>query len=309
MKVTRFLALLLLIPICAALFSCGSRDMAAVLHTPDDPGYLPTAGTPLDLSPKCPQAFVYDRVSGEILYIKGEDQVIRPASVTKLLTILYALTVLEPDRLVTPGSEVGMISSDSSIAYVRPHHTLSVEMLIEGMLLPSGNDAAYALAGAAGREIAGNPDLSAAEAIGTFMDGMNAFAKDIGCVGSNFTVPDGNDAAEPYTTAEDLILIGDLAAENEIIRKYACLPSDHVTYADGSVNDWVNSDKMVDPESELYHPAVKGLKTGSLDGRYSFLCLAEDGGKSYLIGLFGGKDKDTRFADALDICKTLFDED
>lgn len=308
MTKTRLLAIFLsLILICPALLSCGDADDAALLHTASDPGYIPYSDNPADLSPDCPQAFVYDINAGEILYMKGGNRVIRPASVTKLLTALYALTVLAPDRLVTPGEEVSMIAPGSSIAYIKTRHTLSVEMLIEGMLLPSGNDAAYALAGAAGREIAGDPGLPGANAVAVFMEGMNAYARDIGCVGSDFTVPDGNDAEAPYTTAEDLILIGRLAADNGIIRKYAALPADHVTYADGSVNDWVNSDVMVDPESSYYHPAVKGLKTGSLNGRYSFLCLVEDGDRRYLIGLFGGKNKNTRFSDALDICHSLFD--
>lgn len=306
MKVKNTLKTLILLLLGTILFACSSGP-SATLHASSDPGYIPYGKQIKLKSIACPQVFVYDMTAGEIIYMKGGDQVIRPASVTKLLTALYALTILEPDRLVPPGEEVGLISADSSIAYIKTHHTLSVEMLIEGMLLPSGNDAAYALAGAAGRVIADDPDLSAAQAIAVFMDGMNEYAKGIGCVGSYFTVPDGNDAKNPYTTAEDLILIGRLAAENEIIRKYAALSGDHVTYADGSVNDWTNTNVMLDPDSPYYHPAVTGLKTGAVGERYHFLCLAEEGEKSYLIGVFGGRNKDVRFEDAKKICEKLFE--
>ena len=66
-----------------------------------------------------------------------------------------------------------MIPADSSIAYVNHEHILTAEQLIEGMLLPSGNDAAYVLATVAGERIAEDPQLTTDEAIAVFVEEMN----------------------------------------------------------------------------------------------------------------------------------------
>ena len=71
-------------------------------------------------------------------------------------------------------------------------------MLIEGMLLPSGNDAAYVLAAAAGRKIAKDPLLDGKRAVDVFMKQMKSYGTSIGLCGTNFTVPDGYAGNEHY---------------------------------------------------------------------------------------------------------------
>ncbi|MGM9637401.1 MAG: hypothetical protein ACI3YK_05375 [Eubacteriales bacterium] len=281
--------------------------LKAILHEEGNVGYIAYEETDFAFKLSCPQAFVYDMNEGVILYAKGMDQIVYPASTTKLLTILYSLTVLSPDELITPGNELKLVNIHSSFAHVESSHTLSVEMLIEGMLLPSGNDAAYALAGAAGRKIAGDPDLDGKTAIEVFMEGLNAYAREIGCVGTSFTVPDGFFDENHYTTMEDLILISRMAAENELIRKYAALPCDEVTFAGGNTVSWTNTNLMIQEDSPYYSPYVTGLKTGA-GGGYHFICTAEKDGQRYLIGVFGGSDKNVRFADTLKVLNELFGE-
>lgn len=301
----RLFCLILIMILLMGLSSCTSVPKAT-LHSEGDVGYIAYQATDLTFDLSSPQAFVYDMNEGVILYAKGVDRIVYPASITKLLTILYALTVLSPDELVTPGDEVKLIAADSSIAYVKSVHTLSVEMLVEGMLLPSGNDAAYALAGAAGRKIADDSHLDGERAVKVFMKGMNNYARQIGCVGTSFIQPDGYPNKNHYTTLEDLILISRLAADNEIIRKYAALSYDEVTYASGHTNRWTNTNLMLDENSEYYSPYVTGLKTGSAGGGYHFICTAEKDGQRYLIGVFGGSDKNVRFADTLRVLNELF---
>ncbi|MGM9681195.1 MAG: D-alanyl-D-alanine carboxypeptidase family protein [Eubacteriales bacterium] len=289
--------------------SSDPASLEAILHMKGDMGYIDYRIEEFGFKLSCPQAFIYDMNEGVILYARGFDQIVYPASTTKLLTILYALTVLPPDELVTPGDELKLVASDSSVAYVKSYHTLTVEMLIEGMLLPSGNDAAYVLAAAAGRKLADDPDLDGEAAVRIFVDGMNVFARQIGCVGTSFTCPDGYYDDRHYTTLEDLILISRLAAENEIIRKYAALPSAKVRYASGHTNTWTNTNLMLDENSEYYSPYVTGLKTGSAHGLNHFICTAEKDGQRYLIGVFGGTTKTVRFADTLKILNELFGEE
>ena len=288
----RLFSLLLTVCLCfgaltAFLASC-SGTPRATLHEPGDNGYIPTSANLLDFAIDAGQAFVYDMDAGEYLYLKGEARVLYPASTTKLLTILYVLTLLSPDTLVTAGEEVGMIADGSSIAYIKLGHTLTVEMLIEGILLPSGNDAAYVLAAAGGRALLGNPDAGAKEAVDAFVDGMNRYGESIGLCGSRFLTPDGN------------------AAENEYIVRYAGKHEDDVTYASGETNHWVNTNLLLDPDSEFYDSAVTGLKTGSLGkGKYSVIVTAELAGKRYLIGVFAAKTRSERFRDARKILDGL----
>lgn len=306
----RFFSLLLTACLCfgaltAFLASC-SGTPHATLHEPGDDGYIPTSAQPLDFDISSGQAFVYDMDAGEYLFIKGESRVVYPASTTKLLTILYALTLLSPDKLVTAGDEVKMIASGSSIAYIKRGHTLTVEMLIEGILLPSGNDAAYVLAAAGGKVLLDDPEAQATAAVNAFVDGMNRYGGEIGLCGSRFLSPDGNTEEAHYSTVEDMTIIARLAAKNEYIMKYAGKSEDDVTYASGETNHWVNTNLMLDPDSEFYDSAVTGLKTGSLGkGKYSVIVTAEFTGKQYLIGVFSSKTAKDRFRDARTILEGL----
>lgn len=250
-------------------------------------------------------AFVYDYSDGSVRKMSGTgDDRVYPASITKLLTALTALDMVSPDTLISPGAEVYLPSEGSSGAYIRPHHTLTLEMLIEGMLLPSGNDAAYAIAAYCGKidlDMSGlNEDFEQA-ALDAFLLRMNAYASSLGCVGSRFTVPDGYAGKENYSTIDDMILICRAAAENPVIAKYAAMESDDVVYASGHTNTWVNTNRMLDPESVYYNKNIMGLKTGSLEDYYSLVALYDDGEKRLLIGVFGSERENDRYRDVLNL--------
>ncbi|MBQ2727439.1 MAG: D-alanyl-D-alanine carboxypeptidase [Clostridia bacterium] len=252
---------------------------------------LPDGGT---VTIRSDSAFVYDLNGNGITYLDG-DKRIYPASLTKLLTCLTALDMMDPSAVITPGDEVYLPDDGSSSAYIRPHHSLTLEMLVEAMLLPSGNDAAYAVAAACGRVMAGNDTLPYEEAVGMFVDGMNEYARSLGCTDSFFTVPDGYAGEENCSTAADMAKIAQAAAGNPIIMKYAGLHSDDVTYASGHVNTWVNTNLMLNPDSEFYNPSIIGLKTGSLAGNYSLITLYDDGNRQLMIGIFGSPTEEARY--------------
>lgn len=266
------------------------------------------AKDPLELELSAPQAFVYNLDKDEFLYLKGEGEHLYPASTTKLLTITYAMTLLSPDELITPGDELDLVGEFSTYAYVRPNHTLTAEMLIEGMLLPSGNDAAHVLAAAAGRKLSDDKNISGADAVGLFVEGMNEYANTIGMDGSHFVSPDGYPNDDHYSTVEDMAQIAVIAAKNELITKYSRLLRDDVTYASGHINTWTNTNKLLDPNSGYYSPYVTGLKTGSAgEGNYSLIVSANIEGVTYVFGFFSEEKADTRFADALIVIRALED--
>lgn len=284
----------LLLSLCL-LWSCSADPAPARLHEAGDTGYIPLSDAPLEVEIDAPQAFVYDREAGELLYKKGADTALYPASTAKLLTILYALTLLEESAEVTPGDELELVREGSSSAYVRSWHTLTVEMLVEGMLLPSGNDAAYALAAAAGRVLTGNSSQSGKDAVAAFMDGMNAYAAQLGMCGSHFTSPDGYMDAGQYSTLEDMALLAALAVQNPLIMRYAGLTSDDVVYASGHTNTWLNTNQMLHPESRWYDSAVTGLKTGTASST-NFALIVSD--SRFIVGVFTAASDTERYASA-----------
>ena len=279
----------------------------ATLHQVGDDGYIPTSVQPIELSLRSAQAFVYDGNSRSILYTKGGDRVVYPASTSKLMSILCALQYMDADEIVMVGEEQSLVDAQSSRAYVRAGQRLTVEQLVEGMLLPSGNDAAYALAAAAGRRIGGE-HLPATEAVKAFMTAVNEYGKTLGLVGTHFTVPDGLADGEHYTTVEDILLIARAAMAQPLIARFAALPQAHVVYESGESIDWVNTNQLIQPESPYYSPYVTGLKTGSLTRNYCLIFTAEKDGKSYIVGLFGGREKNDRYEDATQILRVLFGE-
>jgi len=254
------------------------------------------------------EAFVYDVNAGDLIYATRRDTQLYPASTTKLLTILTALQYMDLDTEVTPGDELVLVRSDSSIAGLTQKHTLTVEQLIEGLLLPSGNDAAYVLSVATGRTIAGDPELYFKDAIAIMLEQMNRYASKIGMVNSHFNRVDGYFDYQNYTTAEDMTQLAIVAYNNEIIRKYCGVAYDEVTLVSGQTLKWTNSNMMLLANSAWYNPYVKGMKTGSLRDSHCLVCILENDGQAYLVGVFGGSSKETRYRDIRAISNALFGE-
>lgn len=286
------------------LFSaCGAPT--AKLHQPGDNGYIYTPTDPIcvdGLSTDTYFAYAYD--TDVFAAIEGAEKRIYPASITKLLTALFAIYSLDDLSVeITPGDELERVKAGSSIAYIKSHHTLTAEMLIQGMLIPSGNDAAYALA--AGVERLYNPSLSGAEAVDQFSESLNDLGKFLGLCSSNFTVPDGFAGREHYSSLEDMAIVAKEAFADETIVKYCSMAKVDVTYASGHTNTWINTNLLIDPDSEYYDERVICGKTGSLDGYYNVVFLAEIKGSLYAIGVFGSPSENARFADAIRIMDEL----
>lgn len=268
---------------------------------------------PSDLHLLSGQAFVYDVDQGGVVAIRNRDERLAPASVTKLLTILTALQYLSPDQLVVPGEELSLVAWDSTLAYVNSGHIVSVETLIEGMLLPSGNDAAYVLAAAAGRKIAGEDPycatsggISAADAVELFVGEMNTFAQTLFMRDSHFVRPDGYSDENHYTTVTDMARLAIAAYDCELIRRYCGVLYDDVTYASGHTIRWKNTNEMLNPESVWYDPCVKGMKTGSLTGACALVTVLQKDGRTYLAAVFTAPDNESRYQDMTAIIKWLF---
>ena len=151
------------------------------------------------------KAILVDAVSGRVIYEKNADSQSLIASTTKIMT---ALVVCEQcnvlDRMRIPKEAVGI---EGSSMYLQEGEVLTIQELLYGLMLRSGNDAAVALAIYCGGTVEGFAEL------------MNDKARVLGMEDSHFVNPNGLDAPEHYSTARDLATLAAYAMENPVFYK------------------------------------------------------------------------------------------
>jgi D-alanyl-D-alanine carboxypeptidase (penicillin-binding protein 5/6) len=146
-------------------------------------------------------AILIEASSGRVLYEKNAYQKLPMASTTKIATALTALKHAKCDEIVTVDKQA--VGIEGSSIYLREGEKLTVEELLYGLMLRSGNDAAVALAIHVGGSVDG------------FVSMMNNLAKEVGAKDTSFTNPHGLHDENHYTTAFDLALITKAALQNE----------------------------------------------------------------------------------------------
>ena len=176
--------------------------------------------------------------TGQVLYAKNAEERLPMASTTKIMTALVALEESTLSDAVTVSANAEGVEGSSM--YLRAGQTLSMEELLYGLMLSSGNDAAVAIA----EHIAGSEEA--------FCVLMNQKAKALGCLDTQFKNANGLPDDAHYTTARELALITGKALENETFRK---IVSQKAAVVCGKTI--TNHNKML----RLYEGAI-GVKTG-----------------------------------------------
>ncbi len=209
---------------------------------------------------------LYDVSTDEVLYTQSYDKKCYPASTTKLLTAITASSIItDPKTVITVGDEIRLIGEDSSIAYLEEGMQLTFEMLMDALLLPSGNDAAYTMAVNCARIYKNDPTLSNEDAVGIFMELVNHAAKEIGAVHTHYVTPDGWHDDDHYTSAQDLVIIGDYARTIPIVKNSCAKAYVEWDLIKGGSIAWMNSNKLIQWDSGVYSEYCDGLKTGFTD--------------------------------------------
>lgn len=253
-------------------------------------------------------AILIDQVTGKILYEKNADKQLYPASTTKILTALLAVEEGNLEDIITVGIEAMMVPVGSSIAGLSVGDQISLGDLVYGLMLPSGNDAAYSIAVYLGRKYTGDQDLSASAALSVFADRMNTRARELGAHNSNFTVPDGFHDADHYTTARDLALISRAAMEHEFLRQVVGTGRFvSETWVGPHSRPWGNTNQLVRTNDKFNFPDATGLKTGYT--RQASFCLASSGSRRDLdlIAVVLNTSKDGRWTDSAALLEYGFD--
>ena len=153
-----------------------------------------------------PQAYVaIDAITGRILMSSNENEKLGMASTTKIMTGILAIEKGNFNDIVTIGKNPPLV--EGSKIYVSEGEKITLETLVYGLLLKSGNDAAIAIA-----EYIGGSEAE-------FVNMMNEKAKELGLENTNFTNPHGLYHENHYTTAYELALIGRYAMKNPVFSK------------------------------------------------------------------------------------------
>jgi len=194
--------------------------------------HLPAAA----ISARC--AMVLDAGTGQVLFEKNADERCLIASTTKIMTgLLIAENCAPEDTVVIPPEAAGI---EGSSLYLKAGDQRTVEELLYGMMLHSGNDAAAALA------------IHLDGSMEAFAHRMNRRARQLGLTATHFANPHGLDSGENYSTARDLCHLAAHALQNEWFRQvcsskmYSC-----------ETRNYVNHNKLL-----WQYPGCIGVKTG-----------------------------------------------
>lgn len=150
-------------------------------------------------------AILMDADSSQVLYEKNSHRKLYPASTTKIMTGILAIELGNLDDIVTIDNEIVSLTSGSHIA-LEPGEQLTLEQLLNALLIESANDSALAIA----KHISGSIDV--------FVNLMNEKAKELGAKNTNFVNPNGLHDDDHVTTAHDLALMGQYAMKNDVFK-------------------------------------------------------------------------------------------
>ncbi|OUQ55724.1 hypothetical protein B5E58_11850 [Tyzzerella sp. An114] len=257
-------------------------------------------------------AILIEPETGTIIYEKNSNERMYPASMTKILTALVTLDYFDYDALVTVGNEINEVTLDSSKAGHKKGETLSVENLIRGLMIPSGNDSANVLAAAVAKKVENNNDLSYEECEKIFTDLMNKKAEELGCKNSHFANAHGYHDDNHYTTAYDMSLITAEALKNDTIKKIAGEKSFSGDGAGNTLEENTNlitqeynwkSHNLLIADSEYHYEYATGLKTGFTDQAGDCVAATAEKDGTELIAVIMNSEDPNRWIDA----KNLFD--
>ena len=159
-------------------------------------------------------ALLIEPITGKILYAKNEREKKYPASTTKILTAILTIENCDlNEKVIVDYDSLAIVPSGYTTATLQVGEELSVEQLLEVLLVQSANDAANVLA----KHVGGS--------IESFSTMMNSKASEIGCTDSHFVNPSGKHEEDHYSTAYDLALIMNYCMKNDTFKRLASLKS------------------------------------------------------------------------------------
>ena len=240
----------------------------------------------LNLAENAKSAILIEASTGEVLYSKNANERLAPASMTKMMSLIIIMENIEKGNL--KWNDIVIVSKNAasmggSQIFLEVNEAMSVEDLIKGICVASGNDATVALA----EKIAGTE--------GAFVKLMNQKAKELGLKNTNFVNATGLDAEGHYSSAYDMSLIAKELVRHEKILEFSSIYEDYLRK--GSSNSFwlVNTNKLV-----KFYSYIDGLKTGfTSDAGYCLTATGKKRNMRLISVVMGEESTEKRSADTL----------
>ncbi len=229
------------------------------------------------------EAILLDYNSNEILFKKNESLKISPASLTKIMTSIIAFDLIKKgelkldEKIIVSTKAWRMSKSGYSSMFIMPNDKITVENLLKGIIVASGNDACIALA----EGIAGSEE--------SFALMMNEKAKDIGMKNTNFSNSSGIFSESNFSTVEDIALMSSYLIKNypELYKMYS-LKTFTWERTGGKPINQPNRNSLLFRNSN-----VDGIKTGHLNDSGYALAASLKNGERRLISVISGTASNT----------------
>lgn len=243
------LALLIILLSLLIVNNIIKRQIPQAVRAHDRPSYTvvsyPVMSTVFSPQVTAKAAYVIDDTAKVVLYAKNPELRFSMASTTKIMTALVALEYFQRDSILTVQNE----HKEGSIVGLKPGEQLHFIDLLYGLLLPSGNDAAYAMAD------------NYPGGISSFVARMNEKAREFNLTNTQYTDPAGLDDEGGYTTVIDLARLASYALKNQTIAQIVSTKQITITTVDGTKEyPLQNLNKLLGTDG------VNGVKTGFTEG-------------------------------------------
>ncbi|WP_297991386.1 D-alanyl-D-alanine carboxypeptidase family protein [Anoxybacillus sp.] len=228
----------------------------------------------IELAPEARSAILIERDTGAILYEKNAHEPLPPASMTKIMTMLLIMEAIDQGKLKLDervrASEYAASMGGSQI-FLEPGEEMTVDDLLKGVAIGSGNDASVALA----ERIAGSEEA--------FVHMMNEKARQLGLKHTTFENTTGLPAKNHYSTAYDMAVMAKELLKYDLITKYTGTYEDYLRQHTDKKFWLVNTNRLV-----KFYPGVDGLKTGyTSEAKYCLTATAKKGNMRVIAVVFG----------------------
>lgn len=235
----------------------------------------------ISLAPNAKSAIMLEVSTGEILFEKNSHERLHPASMTKMMSLLLIMESIEKgiiklDDMITVSSNASGMGGSQIL--LETNEQMSVDDLIKGITIASGNDAVVALAEA----IAGTEEQ--------FVNMMNNKAKELGLNDTNFKNSHGLDAANHYSSAYDMSIIAKELVKHDKILEYSRIYEMYLRENTDRKIWLVNTNKLV-----RFYNGVDGLKTGyTKEAGYCLTATAKKNDMRIIAVVMGEPESATR---------------
>lgn len=279
--------------------------------------FFSECGSPLRVEVSAKGAILINAETGAVLWEKNAYTPMYPSSTTKLFTAAYALekkgnaldetVTVSHDAVHSVAPNVRRAANGQHPPYrleyggthmsLKAGEILPFRVLLYGLMLSSGNDAANAIA----QHVSGT--------VPSFMEEMNQYLKKKGCLNTTLNNPHGLPHDEHKTTAYDMALLAREAMKIPLFREVVKTTHYPRPATNKQPESMLHQHNALVKPGRFYYPKATGIKTGyTISGGYSLVCSAEDPQRKLIAVLLGCEKIEQRYKDAIALFEAGFNE-